>query len=200
VSAYTYKQHGNIELKKASGLMGAVFAFAIIGSIAAYFVTDDEFGNKLFGTWMLLAEIAVGLRFLIFPVTGEKDPLTVKKSSPLLLVICGIGIGFLCGFQGTGGGMLLLIALTSFGRYGFKQAVGTSVFIMTFTALIGAASHFIINGWPDMSMLVTCIISTFVFARLAANTANRITVKQLNLITGWLLLGTGILLAIFENI
>ena len=47
-------------------------------------------------------------------------------------------IGMICGFVGAGGGMMMLLVLTSFMGFPLKKAVGTSVFIMTFTALVGA--------------------------------------------------------------
>ena len=49
-------------------------------------------------------------------------------------VVCGIIVGFICGFVGAGGGMMMLLLLTSVLGYELKTAVGTSVFIMTFTA------------------------------------------------------------------
>ena len=48
-------------------------------------------------------------------------------------------IGFICGFVGAGGGMMMLLILTSVLGYELKTAVGTSVFIMAFTAFTGAA-------------------------------------------------------------
>lgn len=46
---------------------------------------------------------------------------------------------------------MLLLVLTSVLGYELKTAVGTSVFIMTFTALTGAVSHFYIGGKPNAS-------------------------------------------------
>ena len=46
----------------------------------------------------------------------------------------------------------MLLILTSVLGYELKTAVGTSVFIMTFTALTGAASHFAIGGAPDWTV------------------------------------------------
>jgi uncharacterized membrane protein YfcA len=50
---------------------------------------------------------------------------------------------------GAGGGMMMLFVLTTFLSYQMHMAVGTSVFIMTFTALTGGISHFAIGGKPD---------------------------------------------------
>ena len=55
-------------------------------------------------------------------------------------------IGFYCGFMGLGGGMMMLFILTFVLGYDLKTAVGTSVFVMTFTALTGAALPFLFRG------------------------------------------------------
>jgi len=81
-------------------------------------------------------------------------------------------IGFICGFIGAGGGMMLLLILTSVLGYELKTAVGTSVFIMTFTALTGALSHVAIGGMPDPLALSVCIAATLAGARVAALFAN----------------------------
>ena len=90
---------------------------------------------------------------------------------------------------------MMLLILTSILGYELKTAVGTSVFIMTFTALTGAASHFAIGGRPDMGCLLFCVGSTLLWARIAAKFANKATPATLNRATGVVLavLGTAIL-------
>ncbi len=51
---------------------------------------------------------------------------------------------------------------------------------MTFTALTGAASHFVIGGTPDWIVLLLCVLSTLVFAQLAARFANKAGPAVLN--------------------
>ena len=110
-------------------------------------------------------------------------------------VICGMLIGFICGFVGAGGGMMMLLILTSVLGYELKTAVGTSVFIMAFTAFTGAASHFAIGGMPDIWCLVFCVLSTLLWARIAARFANKASAITLNRATGAVLtvLGAAIL-------
>lgn len=79
-------------------------------------------------------------------------------------IICGILIGFICGFIGAGGGMMMLLILTSVLGYELKTAVGTSVFIMTFTAFTGAVSHFAIGGAPDWSVWILCVVVVMAFS------------------------------------
>lgn len=83
--------------------------------------------------------------------------------------------------------MMLLILVTVLG-YELKTAVGTSVFIMTFTAFTGAISHFAIGGVPDVLTLVFCIASTLLWARIAARFANKASTITLNRATGAVLI------------
>lgn len=87
---------------------------------------------------------------------------------------------------------MMLLILTSIMHYELKTAVGTSVFIMTFTALTGALSHFAIGGTPDILILVLCVLFTFLWARIAAVFANKAQPKTLNRATGIVLVVLGI--------
>ena len=92
--------------------------------------------------------------------------------------------------------MMLLLVLTSVLGYELKTAVGTSVFIMTFTALTGSVSHFAIGGLPDFTVLALCVLFTFLWARVAARFANKASPLVLNRATGVVLtvLGGAIML------
>ena len=96
-------------------------------------------------------------------------------------------IGFGTGFVGAGGGMMMLFVLTTFLGYQMHVAVGTSVFIMTFTALTGGISHFAIGGMPDVLCMVFCVLFTLLWARIAARFANKSAPKTLNRVTGVIL-------------
>ena len=122
------------------------------------------------------------------------------KKRAMQSVICGILIGFICGFIGAGGGMMMLLILTSILGYELKTAVGTSVFIMTFTAFTGAVSHFAIGGTPDWSVWILCVIFTFLWARIAAVFANKATPKTLNRATGVILVILGVVVMAFSMI
>ena len=86
--------------------------------------------------------------------------------------------------------MMLLILVTILG-YELKTAVGTSVFIMAFTAFTGSVSHFVIGGAPDLFTLLFCVISTLLWARIAARFANKASAITLNRATGVVLVILG---------
>ena len=83
--------------------------------------------------------------------------------------------------------------------YELKTAVGTSVFIMTFTALTGAISHFAIGGVPDWTVWILCVVFTLLWARIAAVFANRATPKTLNRATGIVLVILGAVILLFPK-
>ena len=121
-----------------------------------------------------------------------------QKKRAIQSVVCGMMIGFICGFVGAGGGMMMLLILTSVLGYELKTAVGTSVFIMTFTALTGAASHFAIGGMPDWTVWILCVVFTLIWARIAAVFANKATPKTLNRVTGIILVILGLAVLLFS--
>ena len=96
------------------------------------------------------------------------------------------------------GGMMMLLILTSVLGYELKTAVGTSVFIMTFTALTGAVSHFAIGGAPDWHVWVLCVAFTLLWARVAAVFANKADAKTLNRATGIILVILGVVVMGFN--
>lgn len=189
VSAYTYGKSKNIDLKNGIVMLISVLIFTLIGSFASSNISNDAMGN--FSKFMTLL---VGLKFIFKPITKtnevEKNDNNTKKN--IKSIICGALIGFVCGFVGAGGGMLMLLVLTSILNYDLKTAVGTSVFVMTFTALTGAVSHFAISGKPNFLVMILCVIFTFIWARIGARWANKADVKKLNRITGIVLTILGI--------
>lgn len=87
---------------------------------------------------------------------------------------------------------MMLLILTSILHYELKTAVGTSVFIMAFTAFTGAVSHFAIGGAPNWPVWILCVVFTFIWARIAAVFANKAEPKTLNRATGIVLVVLGI--------
>ena len=196
VSAYTYGKNKNLDIKNGLVMMAAVLCFTLVGSWISSLVPNSAMGG--FSVFMTLL---LGIKFIVRPVMTTKESMKDKdpKKRFLQSVVCGGAIGFICGFVGAGGGMMMLLILTSVLGYELKTAVGTSVFVMTFTAFTGAVSHFAIGGAPDIWSLVFCVLSTLLWARIAAKFANRTSPLVLNRATGVVLsvLGVSIILVNF---
>lgn len=196
VSAYTYGKNKNLDVKNGLIMMASVLAFTMVGSYAASLVPNQTMGS--FSVYMTLF---LGIKFIIRPVMSEKNSMEEKplRTRVLQSVLCGMVIGLICGFIGAGGGMMMLLILTGVLGYELKTAVGTSVFIMTFTALTGAGSHFAIGGMPDLKLLVLCVVFTLLWARIAARFANRAPAKTLNRVTGVVLTLLGVLMIVVNR-
>lgn len=139
--------------------------------------------------------LLLGIKFIIRPVmtTADKQEEKSRRTRIIQSLLCGMVIGFICGFIGAGGGMMMLLMLTGVLGYELKTAVGTSVFVMASTAFTGAASHFPISGsLPDIPALVLCVLFTFAGAQLAARFANKAPAKTLNRATGAVLTVLGL--------
>lgn len=195
VSAYTYKKNNNLDIKNGLLMMSAVLVFTVVGSFVSSVVPSTTMGNfSVFMTLML------GIKFIIKPVMTTKEQMNAvtKRKKIVGSLICGGVVGFICGFVGAGGGMMMLLILTSVLGYELKTAVGTSVFIMTFTAFTGAVSHFSFGRLPDLTVMALCVVFTLLFARIAALFANRAKPEVLNRATGGVLVILGAAILIFN--
>lgn len=189
VSAYTYGKNKNLDIKNGIVMMLCVLVFTAIGSYVASFLPNAAMGNFSVFMTMLL-----GIKFIVKPVNTTKETMEAmpKKERLVKCIIGGVIIGFICGFVGAGGGMMLLLMLTTVLGYELKCAVGTSVFIMAFTAFTGSVSHFAFSGVPDIPCLIFCVIFTLIFARVGAMFANKAATKTLNRATGIILTALGV--------
>lgn len=195
VSAYTYGKNKNLDIKNGIIMMLSVLVFTVVGSYVSSLLPSATMGGfSVFMTFLL------GIKFIVRPVMTTKESMqnVSAKKRAIQSIICGVLIGFICGFIGAGGGMMMLLILTSVLGYELKTAVGTSVFIMTFTALTGAVSHFAIGGMPDVTVWLLCIVFTFIWARIAAVFANKASAKTLNQATGIILVILGVVVMGFQ--
>ena len=197
VSAYTYGKNKNLDVKNGLLMMVSVLTFTVVGSYIASLLPSRTMGSfSVFMTFLL------GVKFIVRPVMTTKEAMMGVSAHKRAVqsIVCGVLIGVICGFIGAGGGMMMLLILTSVLGYEQKTAVGTSVFIMTFTALTGAVSHFAIGGMPDPLVWVLCVIFTLVWARIAAVLANKAAPKTLNRATGVILVVLGIAVMVFSRL
>lgn len=177
-SAYTYRKNKNIDVKNGVVMLISVLIFTMVGSYIASFLPQSTMGG--FSMFMTLF---VGLKFIFRPVMSarESNRTRSRKKAMIQSLVCGMAVGLICGVVGAGGGMMMLLVLVSVLGYELKTAVGTSVFIMTFTALTGALSHFAIGGGiTDYSILVMCVIFTLIGAMATAKFANKTSPKVMN--------------------
>ena len=194
-SAFEYGKNKNLDIKNGLVMMATVLIFTMVGSWVSSLLPSSAMGGSAVFMTMVL-----GIKFIVKPVMTTKEAMAAvdPRKRVIQSILCGTMIGFICGFVGAGGGMMMLLILTSVLGYELKTAVGTSVFIMTFTALTGALSHFAIDGAPNWIVLALCVLFTLLWARIAARFANKAEPKILNRATGVILVILGIVVMGFN--
>ncbi|MCD8125379.1 MAG: TSUP family transporter [Lachnospiraceae bacterium] len=189
VTTFVYAKNKHIDLKHGWVMMACIIALSTVGSYAAYLV-----GNVVLGGFTLILTFCIGIRFLVKPDTSKSgaDTANVRLGWKEIIIslFFGLTIGFGTGFVGTGGGMMMLVVFTVFLGYDLKTAVGTSTFIMTFTALIGFISHSLIHPaivLERWNVLIVCIITATAASLISAQFANRVDNKTVGRVTGVIL-------------
>ena len=189
-SAGYYIRNKNIHLKSAAVMAVTVVSFTVL---ASYFSKNTDPVNL--GGMLNLLVVFLGLRFLIFPVKENANEKIFKftKSKFLASVFWGAIIGTISGFFGAGGGLSMLAVLTIVLGYDLKAGVGTSVFIMVFTAFVGATSHIVISGTDWVALIITGF-AALIGANISSLYANKVNHKILNVTVGSTLTVFGIVL------
>ena len=202
VTTGVYAKNKKIDLRHGWLITVCIISMCTIGSVAAYFTHQTVLGG-----FSLFLCVAIGIRFLVKPDSKErpvkdgKAVLTAKEIAVSLFF--GITIGFGTGFFGSGGGMMMLIVFTAMLGYDRKTAVGTSTFIMTFTALIASVSHILIEPsivFECWDFLLISIITATVFSLVSARFANKVKGRVVGYVTGAILLVLGLSMITVNNI
>lgn len=202
VTAAVYAKNKNIDIRRSWILLVCIVAMCTVGSALAFFVHQQVLGG-----FSLFLCVAIGIRFLVKPDSKNK---TERERLPKLtwkeIVISlffGLTIGFGTGFFGSGGGMMMLIVMTVFLHYDRNTAVGTSTFIMTFTALIAAVSHTLMEPalvLEEWRYLLTAIAVATAASLVSAQFANKVNSKTVGYVTGAILLILGAVMIVLQYI
>lgn len=203
LSSYTYYKNKNIDIKRGMLVTLMAFVGTVIGSYCGFLFSQAEPDGL--GYLSMLTTIFLGIKFLVKPVTGGNDFSTgpgEKNGRKKTILAMGLGclIGWVCGFTGSGGGILMLTVFTLILGYNLKVAVGTSTMIMSIVALTGTVSHVSMgaNIYP-LPMAVT-VISCLIGAVVSARFANKCEIKKLNRVVGVVLSILGIVTILIKII
>lgn len=193
-TAITYHKSGNIDIKRGSLVAITAFFGSIIGSYCGYLFSQQQPDGL--GYLSMLTTIFLGIKFLMKPIVGGDTAEDAKGmqtlSKTILAMFLGCLIGWVCGFTGSGGGILMLTVFTLVLGYNLKVAVGTSTMIMTLIALTGAISHFSMGAEVEILPFCVVVITCLIAAVASARFANKCNIKRLNRIIGCILLILGI--------
>ena len=109
----------------------------------------------------------------------------------LLTAAVGLGIGFVAGLLGIGGGFLFVPTLIAVG-YPTKQAAATSAFVVVFSSFSGFAGH-VAEGHYDWRVMAVGLIAVVVGAQIGAKVMKeKMKARWIKQLFGLLLLGVAV--------
>jgi len=149
IGAILHYKHVKLSSGALFGITGMVGAY--LGSDLTYLVSPPTL-LFIFAFLMLVIALAMLLKS-----NGEND-IEPKKNSIVKSIIAGLLVGLLTGFLGVGGGFLIVPALVFFGGLAMKDAIGTSLLVITINCIAGLVGH-LQHGFFNISLatLVTII-------------------------------------------
>lgn len=199
-SACTYYKNRNIDLKRGGLVTLTAFFGTVIGSYCGYLFSQAQPDGL--GYLSMFTAVFLGFKFLLKPVTSGKDcadaAAGIGGRKTLLAMILGCGIGWVCGFTGSGGGILMLTVFTLVLGYNLKIAVGTSTLIMSAVALTGAVSHITMGAKIFPGPMVIVMLACLIAAVTSAKYANRCEIKKLNRVVGTTLVFLGLITTLIK--
>jgi len=196
----TYFKNDNIALKAAGWVAISSVAMAQIGA---------RFSDKIpeRGLDSGFSFVLVVLALIIWRTGIKRDKLQVVPfvladyKSPLwrlvLSVLLAGGSGFLTGFIGAGGGTNILLILLFVNKFPMHKALGTSILIMSFTALSGVIGH---ASFGNVNILtgITLAFSAILTGIYCARFTSRISEKSLSRLMSGVYLILGVVMMIIN--
>jgi len=197
VSTIGYARHRNVDY--VEGLFMALMT--VIASQIGSFVSSGVPSTGL-GGLSGIAILIMGISFIRRPITarvaelrGKIDMHFFEKNRRFWGMMFGLVIGLISGFTGAGGGEAMFIILIFVLGYKVHIAVGTSVMIMTFTALSGLIGHALYAPIP-LNILAISWVGGAISAELATEYVNRVSEDQVAKIAGLCFVVLGVLMTI----
>ena len=154
-------------------------------------LTKDMFILILFALLMLFSAIKM--------IQKKERPRLAKyqDTNYTLLVSQGLLVGILTGLVGAGGGFLIVPALVMLLGVNMKQAVATSLFIISINSLVGFISS-LDKISVDWAFLLSFTALSVIGILIGVRVSKKIDGKKLKPIFGWFVLIMGIWIIINE--
>jgi uncharacterized membrane protein YfcA len=153
---------------KAGLLLGACgIAGTMPGSLASGYVSSTIL-MLLFSALTIAASTSMLL-------SSQRADSTTSEQAPLwVIVIAGMGIGFLTGFLGVGVGFLIVPTMVFAFACTMQVAIATSLLVIAFNSFVGLATRF------ATASIDWTIVGAFLAGGVAGNIAAAMLVGQLN--------------------
>jgi uncharacterized protein len=201
VISATYFKNNNIALKSAGWVAISSVAMAQIGARFSDKIPERGLDSGFSFVLIVLALIMwrTGIKRGKMPVVPFDLSEYKSPSWRLILsVLLAGGSGFLTGFIGAGGGTNILLILLFVNKFPMHKALGTSILIMSFTALSGVIGH---ASFGNVNLLtgITLAFSSILTGIYCARFTSKISEKSLSRVMSGVYIILGVVM-IFINL
>ncbi|MCA9065739.1 MAG: sulfite exporter TauE/SafE family protein, partial [Planctomycetaceae bacterium] len=117
---------------------------------------------------------------LMIPPVADLTSLSPSRHSIPLIAWTGLGVGFLSGFLGISGGLILIPILTSLMGIRVKESVTISIVIVWIVSFGSTAAH-AVHGNIDLGIVMLLLLGGTVGARLGAEVGMKISIRKLRM-------------------
>lgn len=188
-----WRQAGVFTLAAVPGIFGGTAAGDAVGARALLAAFALLLLGAAYATWRRAED-------------GDPAPDTAAESDcppvdPRRSVAAGLLVGFLAGFFGVGGGVLIVPILAIGLAFPFRSAIGTSLAIVTATSLVGLVVHLLagrtLEAGVTTAMAAACVAGalagTALTTRVPARELGRGFAVLITAVAGYLLVSTAFL-------
>lgn len=194
--SFNFMRKGLVNYKAA--LVFAVPSFAAVFLTRKYLVPMIPDSLFTLGGFEVTKSVSIMLFFALVMLAASYSMIKNDKSEPqeananansdyTLIGLEGVGVGFLSGVVGAGGGFLIIPAFVILAKLPMKIAVGTSLMVIAANSLIGFASG-ISNAEIDWSFLVEFTSLSILGIFLGSFLSRFISGEKLKKSFGWFVL------------
>jgi len=175
----TYFKNDNIALKSAGWVAISSITMAQIGARFSDKIPERGLDSGFSFLLVVLAIIIwrTGIRRDKMPITPfDLSDCKFPFGRLVLSVVLAGGSGFMTGFIGAGGGTNILLILLFVNKFPMHKALGTSILIMSFTALSGVIGHATfgnVNLTTGITLSFSAILTGIYCARFTSNISEK---------------------------
>lgn len=131
-------------------------------------------------------------------VKTEKENNILNSKERLILILSGAGTGIITGMIGAGGGFIIIPSLVLLARMPMKEAVGTSLIIITINSLTGFAGDLTGNYEIDWALILIFLVISIIGIIIGSMLVKKVPSVKLKVAFGWFILAMGIYIFIKE--
>lgn len=125
-------------------------------------------------------------------IRKKQNTATTNEYNFYKMTLIGLGLGFISGFLGAGGGFLIIPALVFFANLPMKKAIGTSLFIIAFNSLFGFGADLLNGVKIEFQLLIGVAFAAILGMFLGIYLSKNISGDKLKPAFGWFVLAMGI--------